>query len=828
MPTIVLAIRYTTRVRLESAIKLVLGDSNFLIVSCYDEAWTVRVPRALETGEISLVMERASIHNLLCRETDSIRSCVESQKSHGDIDIPQLNCSSRGFPSNIDLRPQQSLFIKVKLGPKTPNQRITQGLYAKKLESRETSKLFGITASISPLVNNKIQDKARKEICKLAIKRLNRTTALSQFQSEFRSLRTLNMLRHPNIVKTLSAFKYEENGGRYLNFAFPLPRGNLKQLFRGSYNPQRTAQTTLWKQFLGLASALTYMHDKAYMAHRDIKPSDILIYEEECGGLTLKIAEFGFSISLHEPSPHTTNPLPFSCFCATSIFHRKFSANNLDEFIINELDEPYEIFRRKQFLYDIWGLGCVFTELLSYLVAGGSNGVTLFRNHITTTEDNISSDSFNDTRFEDGERVKPQVHQWLDHIAEDDDMARRLLPTLRRMLASKSERPSAEEVCSELIELDLAETVYNDGIRVVRFTSGSTVEPPTAIDRLKLKVETWLNCPVDWRPFHGTSKICSVNQTLVSWTVASRQLFLVLPNAELSRYKQTCIPVLEPDTPVLPQWKTKRSGIATRYPRGSKHDLKSLATLPTGGIFWHWGITRPMFAAATSIIPQASPSNKEVYWCHDKVYTEPLQTILYEVDHWDSLQCDKDFYKRVNQLTRQTKGRSLPGWLLSALSWKRCTQVDFVKFYVVVNNRDQVLPESKEVPPITQLDYEHGVLEPLDIHMRLAGLEIVEGLLDPRIGADKKDIIKLLPRKRNPPLLNRKRGVEGWGLHARMGFSVHKFCRWIVVCFLANAAFVIVWLVCINPTDLQNAFVPASIVTTALTIGLAVMQSLEK
>ncbi|KAI8953159.1 hypothetical protein F4801DRAFT_538699 [Xylaria longipes] len=61
-----------------------------------------------------------------------------------------------------------------------------------------------------------------------------------------------------------------------------------------------------------------------------------------------------------------------------------------------------------------------------------------------------------------------------------------------------------------------------------------------------------------------------------------------------------------------------------------------------------------------------------------------------------------------------------------------------------------------------------------------------------------------------------------------MGFSVHKFCHWIVVCFSVNAAFIIAWLICISPTDLQNAFVPAFVVTTALTIGLAVMQSLEK
>ncbi|KAI8953160.1 hypothetical protein F4801DRAFT_538700 [Xylaria longipes] len=40
--------------------------------------------------------------------------------------------------------------------------------------------------------------------------------------------------------------------------------------------------------------------------------------------------------------------------------------------------------------------------------------------------------------------------------------------------------------------------------------------------------------------------------------------------------------------------------------------------------------------------------------------------------------------------------------LFSLLSWKRCTKVDFVKFYVVVNNQDQVLPQIKDLAPAEQ------------------------------------------------------------------------------------------------------------------------------
>ncbi|KAI0973416.1 hypothetical protein F4678DRAFT_26520 [Xylaria arbuscula] len=454
-------------------------------------------------------------------------------------------------------------------------------------------------------------------------------------------------------------------------------------------------------------------------------------------------------------------------------------------------------------------------------------GVSSFRDHITTTEGNMSSDFFNDTRFDDGERVKPQVHQWFDGAAKNDERARQLQPTIAKMLASSSERPSAEEICSELIELKLSEIRYNDGIRIVRFTPGSNVQPPTAVDGLKLKLETWLNCPIDWRPFHGTSTICSVEQTLVNWTTATHHFSLVLSNAELSRYKPACIPILESGTPVLPCWETERSGPVARQPHKLGIELENLTTLSSRRPDGQLGSTSLKDVEQTGIQPSSLPS-KDVYWCNDKVFTEPLQTILYEIDDWDSLQSDEDFYKRVNQLTRQIKGRPLQAWLSSFLSWKRCAKVDFVKFYVVVNDRDQVLPGSIGLPPTTQIEYEHGIPEPFDIQMRLAGIEMVEGLLNPHIGVHKKDIIQLLPRRRKPPSLDRKKGVEGWGIHAKMQFSAHKFCRWIVVCFLANAAFVTVWLVCIKPTDLQNAFVPAFIVTTALTIGLAMIQSQEK
>ncbi|KAM5345188.1 hypothetical protein ACJ41O_011050 [Fusarium nematophilum] len=85
---------------------------------------------------------------------------------------------------------------------------------------------------------------------------------------------------------------------------FPLAFGNLKRLFRGSYDEnlelQGRARGSLWGQFAGLSSAVAYLHGSLRMAHRDIKPSNILIFEEPVtgGGLILKLADFGLSVDL--------------------------------------------------------------------------------------------------------------------------------------------------------------------------------------------------------------------------------------------------------------------------------------------------------------------------------------------------------------------------------------------------------------------------------------------------------------------------------------------------------------------------------------------------
>ena len=128
------------------------------------------------------------------------------------------------------------------------------------------------------------------------------------------------------------------------------------------------------------------------------------------------------------------------------------------------------------------------------------------------------------------------------------------------------------------------------------------------------------------------------------------------------------------------------------------------------------------------------------------------------------------------------------------------------------------------LPPTSGGEYEHFVPRPHDVHMRAAGEQMVFGLRNPKMARGETTIVRMLPKKINPPPFVKKMGQAGWGLHAKMGFSARKFLAWILVCVVINAIFVIVWLTKISSTDLQNAFVPATIVTAALTFGLAIIQ----
>ena len=124
-------------------------------------------------------------------------------------------------------------------------------------------------------------------------------------------------------------------------------------------------------------------------------------------------------------------------------------------------------------------------------------------------------------------------------------------------------------------------------------------------------------------------------------------------------------------------------------------------------------------------------------------------------------------------------------------------------------------------------DYDYDLFEPVAAHMKLAAAQLIAGMrkpISPREHAG--GTLAMIPKRKNMTLDHRM-GEEGWGLHAIQGFSWFKILVWIAALTAFGLSFVLFWLLFVDRTDLQNAFVPATFLSTMIFIGLAVPQILR-
>lgn len=283
----------------------------------------------------------------------------------------------------------------------------------------------------------------------MALKQLHPKTSLEQFLVEFDALSSTHVYNHPNIVQLLQAFRQEVAGIKTFNILFPRAIGDLKQLFRGSLDHLSLTPRyhELWGQFEGLASALEYLHDNCKTAHRDIKPSNVLLYDEpESGLLRARITDFGLAINLRRA-------VSWNLGTAKPKFVWSYDTPKIRTNVTTPTAERLEMPSPEELLKaDIWKLGALFTELLTFLLLK-SRGHGKFRKFITTTVDRMTSDTIEEFRFDGGERVKPEVLNWLSRLSRRSPMAAELEPLLTTMLGDALGRPDAQKVSRSLREV---------------------------------------------------------------------------------------------------------------------------------------------------------------------------------------------------------------------------------------------------------------------------------------------------------------------------------------------------------------------------------------
>jgi serine/threonine protein kinase len=166
---------------------------------------------------------------------------------------------------------------------------------------------------------------------------------------------------HPHIIRLLAT--WHRNQSWYL--LFPWAKGNLRDYWVKNDRPQHGHEQARWigQQCLGLASALRQIHRAAsndddqkidsYGIHGDIKPENILWFQDERSEhASLVICDFGFTRF------HSRRSRSAATAQGISPTYRA------PEYDVNERQ------RGISRLYDIWALGCVYLEFITWYLIG--------------------------------------------------------------------------------------------------------------------------------------------------------------------------------------------------------------------------------------------------------------------------------------------------------------------------------------------------------------------------------------------------------------------------------------------------------------------------
>lgn len=250
------------------------------------------------------------------------------------------------------------------------------------------------------------------------------------------------------------------------------------------------------------------------MAHRNIRPSNILIYQNRSNdNLTLKLADFGLSVVLDK---------------ALSLGIKTSSTG--------PTRTPSDVFAS-----DIFSLGCVFVELESFLAHGGIGGLKKFRDFVRTEYYEGESDDIRDLHSNDKEQAKPEVTAWLFDLSAKNDKCSKLNRITGMMLRDRQARPTAGEVCRKFVEVSLLIQMWTprdflmmnkiraninqprkwfDGMRSVRLVEPDDLQPPSRIDILKSATEERCGGRIDWWPLSPPRYACPGRGIHVIWDVS--------------------------------------------------------------------------------------------------------------------------------------------------------------------------------------------------------------------------------------------------------------------------------------------------------------------
>lgn len=158
---------------------------------------------------------------------------------------------------------------------------------------------------------------------------------------------------HKHLIKCIAAVQKEQ---RYF-FIFPwADGGNLREFWASHDSTSPNTQTMYWaiSQMRGLADALAELHN-CNTRHGDLKPENILRFSEDPspGHGRLVIADVG----LAKVHTNTTRS-------------RDFPTRTVTGTARYEAPEAFLPHQSRSRVYDVWGLGCIFLEFVTWILQG--------------------------------------------------------------------------------------------------------------------------------------------------------------------------------------------------------------------------------------------------------------------------------------------------------------------------------------------------------------------------------------------------------------------------------------------------------------------------
>jgi serine/threonine protein kinase len=283
-----------------------------------------------------------------------------------------------------------------------------------------------------------------------------------EFLKEKTILDALGRQNHPNLTQLLASYQKEKS----YHLLFPCADCNLTTYWKRNAVPNFDKKTVLWsiRQMSDIASALDCIHtfrvkvslnvkgevrileggvklrveagEERYGRHGDIKPENILWFKD---GEILKITDFGLGR-----------------------FHGRDSRSGIDgRKIFGTLTyEPPEctLERLVSRKYDIWSLGCLFLEFVTWLLEGSAN-IVEFSNARGLDVGIINDDTFftvfKDEDHEKDAEIRVAVIEWVNRLHFNENCSALIHDLLDLVMGSMlridpEERKTAQELKNEM------------------------------------------------------------------------------------------------------------------------------------------------------------------------------------------------------------------------------------------------------------------------------------------------------------------------------------------------------------------------------------------